>query len=129
LMILLNEMEKNREQCTGATVKKFLLVLSPFAPHITEELWQLLGEKSAKWRSVHLESWPKYDKRKIIDTTFTLVVQINGKVRDSFEVLQHATQKEIEMLAFSRDHIKQALGNIPVKKVIFVPGRLINMVT
>ncbi|OGZ46068.1 MAG: leucine--tRNA ligase [Candidatus Ryanbacteria bacterium RIFCSPHIGHO2_02_FULL_45_13b] len=122
-MVFTNECVK-REQIQIDIWRQFVCMLASYAPHIAEELWSQMGGK----KSVHLEPWPKYDRRKIIEETFTLVVQVNGKVRDSFEVPQHITQKEAETLALARSHVKQALGNMPVKRVIFVPGRLVNIV-
>ncbi len=137
LMILLNEMEKEVThplkslalKVRGGEVEEgyfqiFLKLLSPFAPHITEEIWHQLGHK----KSIHLESWPKYDLKMIENETFELIIQINGKVRDKFEVPIDVSQKEAEKLTLKREKIKSnLLGKIP-RKVIFVPKRLINLV-
>ncbi|MDP3947568.1 MAG: class I tRNA ligase family protein [bacterium] len=123
LMIFLNELEKS-EHYNTTTLERFLLLLAPFAPHITEELWAAAGKKS----SIHLAEWPDYDETLVVDDTFTLVVQINGKVRDSFEVPISITEEEATNLTFARDYVKMQLGTTKPKRVIYVPKRLINIV-
>ncbi|MEE8131526.1 MAG: leucine--tRNA ligase, partial [Candidatus Paceibacterota bacterium] len=123
--------------------EKFLIILSPFAPHIAEELWQQMRTntdytqtntdspyKSAlsQYRSVSLEPWPKYNSKLIIEDTFELVIQINGKVRDTISVKKDISQKEAEKLALSQEKIKNWVKGKKVKKIIFVPNRLINIV-
>ncbi len=126
LMILLNEMEKLKIdwKLQIENWKLFLKLLSPFAPHLTEELWHKLGNK----KSIHSEEWPKYDPELIIEDTYELVVQINGKIRDKFKVLAEISQKEAEELTLAREKVKIALENKKPRKVIFVPNRLINIV-
>ncbi len=122
LMILLNEMEKVGISEEGFNI--FLKLLSPFAPHITEEIWEKLGNK----KSIHLEPWPEYDPKLIEETTFKLIVQINGKVRDKFEVPAGISEAEATSLTLSREKVKLSLENKKPKKIIFVPKRLINLV-
>src|SRR3989344_1036027 len=122
-MVFVNECSK-REMLDRALWQTFLRVLSPFAPHITEELWQVLGNK----KSIHEELWPVYNPKLIRDEEFVLVVQINGKGRDSFTVPSGITQKEAESLALAREKIQAFLGGSQPKKIIFVPGRLLNIV-
>lgn len=125
LMILLNEFEKQAYGLRHMAYGDFLKLLSPFAPHITEEIWrEVLKNK----KSIHLESWPKYDPKLVEDDIFELIVQINGKVRDKIEVKKDISQKEVEDLTFSREKVKNILGPNQPKKVIFVPNRLINIV-
>ena len=119
LMILLNELEKNGPNTI------FLKLLAPFAPHLTEEIWQnILGNK----KSIHLEKWPNYDEKFIIDDEFDLVVQINGKVKDKFKASVKMSKEEIEIMALSRPKVKNAIVGKTVIKSIFVPKRLINFV-
>ena len=122
LMILVNEIE------TGIINKVkyeiLLRLLAPFAPHFAEEIWQKLGNKT----SIHLESWPKYDPKLVEETTFELIVQINGKVRDKFEVPVDIVEIEATRLTFAREKVKLALENKKPHRVIFVPKRLINLV-
>ncbi len=123
LMILFNEMESFK--CTNGEIKKiFLKLLAPFAPHITEEFWHSLGNK----KSIHLEKWPKYDPKLIKEDNFELIIQINGRVRDKILVPAEISQKEAENIAFASEKIKVWLKEGKVKKIIFVPNKLINMV-
>lgn len=122
LMILLREMETS--VVNQKKIETFLRLLSPFAPHLTEELWHTFGWK----KSIHLEAWPKYDSKLIEEDTFELIVQINGKVRDKFTVKQDISQKEAEACVLSREKVKNALSGKTFRKVVFVPKRLINFV-
>ncbi len=123
LMILMNDLDS--EKIYENRFKIFLKLLAPFAPHMTEEIWKgVLNNKT----SIHSEIWPKYDVEMLKEKTFELIVQINGKVRDKFEVTKNISQKEAESLTFSREKVKNILGPSQPKKVIFVPNRLINLV-
>ena len=123
MMILLNAWEKE-EHILLEEYKILLQLLAPFAPHMTEELWNALGETE----SIHLSTWPLYDSARIVDDTVTLGVQINGKVRDELTVPADATKEEIEVLALALPKIQGHLLGREVKKVIVVPGRAINIV-
>jgi len=131
LMILFNEIEKNKESIVNSQWSMFLKLLAPFAPHLSEELWQQLRTQNSKlktFRSIHLEPWPTYDPKLIEEEKFELVIQINGKARDKVLVEVNISQKEAENIALSREKIKNWVGNKEVKKIIFVPKRLINIV-
>lgn len=122
LMILLNEMEKvsiSRKQ-----YEALLLLLAPFAPHLTEELWQSVGNT----QSVHVSPWPVFDTTKIIAQEFTLAIQVNGKVRDEVVVSKDTTENEIKEIVQVRETIKKWTEGKTVKKIILVPGRLVNIV-
>ncbi|MFH1170021.1 MAG: DUF559 domain-containing protein [Candidatus Vogelbacteria bacterium] len=125
LMILLNSLEKE-STISVATIKIFLKLLSPFAPHITDELWQNLGEK----KSIHLAPWPRELKVQSASRRIKvkIVVQINGKTRDVFEAENGLGEKELTQLAISRPKVKMWLKDKPVRKTIFIPNRLINFV-
>jgi leucyl-tRNA synthetase len=123
LMILTNEWEKN-ESILEADWKIFLKLVAPFTPHLAEELWSSIGEKG----SIHLAKWPKYNESKLKSDTVTLVVQINGKTRDSFTVPADIAEKEALALALSKDKIKKWVGDKAPKKVIYLPNRLLNIV-
>jgi leucyl-tRNA synthetase len=113
-------------------LKKFILILAPLAPHLTEELWQLVhGYKDFKpSQSVHVQPWPSFDPAKIIDKTIQVVVQVNGKLRDALTVTkeQSLNQNDIETLAKKSEKVQKFLAGKPIKKVIFVSGKLINFV-
>jgi len=133
LMILVNEMEK-QPAISLKDYKTLLLLLAPFAPHITEELWQSLRNlirnklRNSTFKSIHLQSWPKYDSKKIEEEAFELVVQINGKVRDSFQVPMDISKKRAISLTLERKNVMSRIEGREIKKIIFVPKKLINIV-
>lgn len=109
------------------TLKALCLMLAPFAPHLAEEVWvELLGEEF----SVHKAKWPEYDDSKISSDTVTVAIQINGKVRAQMTVSadQSKSKEEIEQLAKKDEKVAKWLEGKEIRKVIFVPGRLINFV-
>ncbi len=116
--------EDNRGEVGKEVIEKTLILLSPFAPHLAEELWHTLGHPT----SVFQEKWLKYDPKLIKEDMITLVVQINGKVRDEIEVKADISEKEIKRLTLEREKVRKWILDKEVKKVIFVPGRLINIV-
>ncbi|TSC52696.1 MAG: leucyl-tRNA synthetase [Parcubacteria group bacterium LiPW_41] len=122
LMICLNEIEN--KEVSVAEFQMFLQLLAPFAPHMTEELWFGLGNK----KSIHISEWPVYDPKKIVEENFVLVVQINGKVRATIEVPRGISENDAKKIAMSQDGIKKMINGIEIKKIIFVPNRLINLV-
>jgi len=105
-------------------LKKFLILLYPFAPHISEELNQVIGGKSP----LHKEQWPTYDPAMIGDLFVEIVVQINGKVKGKLKVDRNSIQATVEFEAKELPPVKQALINETVKRVVFVPNKLINLV-
>ncbi len=123
LMILANEFGKEKE-ISLIYYSKFLILLSPFAPHIAEELWNQLGNK----KSIFTEKWPQFDPKLVKDETIELVVQVNGKVRAKLSVPAEISEEEAKNLATSDVAIKKWLAGQEPKKVIFVRGRLINIV-
>mgnify|MGYP001772944506 CR=1 FL=1 len=123
LMIFANEMEKE-EKIEKEIFENFIKLLAPFAPHISEEIWQRLGKK----KSIFLSSWPKYNPKLAKEEKITLIVQINGKVRDKIEVEASISEKEAKNLALSREKVKKWIGGKEIKKVVFVPKKLINFV-
>ena len=124
MRIALSDRAKKENILSKKDAEKFLKILSVFAPHICEELWQKLGHKS----SIFKEKWPKYDEKLIKKETFELVIQVNGKVRDKIEVSVDISEEEVRGLALRRERIKKWLGIKKPKKVIFIKGRLVNIV-
>ena len=123
LMILANELEK-QEKISLTNYSLFLVLLSPMAPHIAEEIWQRLGHK----KSIFFEKWPKYDKKLIREEIITLIVQVNGKVRDKMEIDASVSEAEAKKLTLERGKVKKWIEGKEIKKIIFVPGKLINIV-
>jgi leucyl-tRNA synthetase len=124
LMIFLNEAEKEGGRLSKKSIAQYLKLLAPLAPHLAEELWHRLGNES----SIHLEPWPEYDRSLVVEEEFELLIQVNGKLRDKALVSKKITQEEAEKLVLEREKIKEQLGKKKTKKIIFVPGRLINIV-
>jgi len=130
LMSLRNTMKAAQETPLAHTpawdeaVENLLLLLAPFTPHVTEELWQRLGHQT----SIHLEPWPKWDKEIAAEETITLIVQVNGRVRDRIEVPVGIDSAEAERLARESEAVQRYVGGRQIAKVIVVPGRLVNVV-
>jgi len=105
--------------------ERFLLMLAPFAPHLAEELWAVLGhaESIFTWR------WPEFDSDLAKDEIINLVIQINGKTRDTVKAMADLSESEAEKMARESASVKKWLEGKAVSKVIYVPGRLINLVT
>jgi leucyl-tRNA synthetase len=123
LMILVNEMEKE-EKIDKKDWEIFLKLISPFVPHLAEELWSKIGHK----KSIFLEKWPKPDLKLIEEEKFELVIQINGKFKDKVEVSIDISEEEAKKLVLEREKVKKYLMGKKIKKVIFVPKKLINLV-
>jgi leucyl-tRNA synthetase len=105
-------------------IETYVLMLAPMAPHIGEEFWRALGHQ----RSVHLESWPKFDPALARDEVVTVVVQVNGKLRDKLEVAVGTSEDEIRALALKSDAVIRHLDGKPPKKIIYVPQKLLSIV-
>lgn len=101
-----------------------ILMLAPFIPHTAEELWEGLGHEG----SVHRASWPQWDKEAVKAEEITIVVQINGKVRERLVVPAESSQEEVREQALAQDKIKQLTKGKDIVKVIVVPGKLVNIV-
>ena len=102
----------------------FLKLINPIIPHVTEELWQKLGNKD----TIAYEPWPKYDENKIKDESYEMVVQINGKVRGKIEVSSYLSEKEMVEIAKTIPNVKVNLEDKEIIKVITVPKKLVNIV-
>jgi len=123
LMVFINESYK-QDVVPKAFVEGFTKMMSPLAPHFAEELWEILGNAP----SVSLESWPTYDPEKLVERTVEIVLQVNGKVRSKMTVSTDSTKAELEAKAFDDHQIKEWLEGKTVRKVIVVPGKLVNIV-
>jgi leucyl-tRNA synthetase len=105
-------------------IEKLLVMMSPMAPHVSEELWERTGHE----HSVHDQMWPTWDPALAADETITLVVQVNGRVRDKLDVPVSITEDEARRLALASERIKPYTAGEEIAKVIYVPGRLVNVV-
>lgn len=123
LMILVNAFEKEAVIAQG-DFETLLKLLAPFAPYICEELWMRLGRK----RSIHAEPWPSYDPQKVQAARVTIVVQVNGKVRGSFEAPREMAEEELKVTALAVPAVAKWVVGKEVQKIVTVPNRLVNFV-
>jgi leucyl-tRNA synthetase len=130
LMELYNEMARAREQRAGGTreweeaVDIYLRMLAPIAPHMAEELWAALG----KPYSIHNQPWPQVDEAAAAEEEITLVVQVNGKVRDRITVPAVISEEQARELALASEAVQRFLDGQQPSKVVLVPGKLVNIV-
>ena len=123
MMVFTNQLEKEKN-ISDEDFGKFLKILSPFAPHLTQELWDKMGNKTFLME----EAWPEYDVKYLVDNEITLVVQVNGKVRDKITVSADIDEESAKIKALESQKVKKHIDNKEIKKVIFVKGKLISIV-
>lgn len=123
LMVFINEAYK-ADVLPKAYMEGFVKLLSPICPHIAEELWEKLGHSG----TIAYEAWPAYDEAKLVDDEIEIVVQVNGKVRAKLLVPADATKESLEQIAMNDDKIKEQIDGKTIRKVIAVPGKLVNIV-
>lgn len=129
IMELVNGMYFYKDKKISAEVlreaaENLLILLAPFAPHMTEELWEKLGNK----KSIHLMPWPKYDPDVLTEDQIEIVIQVNGKLRGKISLQANTSEEDMKQTAFENEKIKQALEGKQVIKVIAVPKKLVNIV-
>jgi leucyl-tRNA synthetase len=112
-----------------SSMRAFLVLLSPFAPHIASELWEKLNAKFTDARGdITEQPWPAYDERLLVEDEVEIVLQINGKVRDRMRMSILATDEEVKTAALSKPGIQDRIGDKTVRKVVVVPKKLVNIV-
>jgi leucyl-tRNA synthetase len=124
LMEFINTWQLSKDGIEIQDLADFLKILSPFAPHLAEELWIASGFNGLCCN----QKWPSYNAKLIKEENVLLIAQINGKVRDKIEISADITQKEAEKTVLQSEKIKQLLQGKEVKKIIFVPNKLVNIV-
>jgi len=130
LMELTNHLYRVRERLVGSpaweeALRSLILMLAPVAPHLAEELWERIGGPY----SVHTQAWPTYDPELARTPEVTLVVQVDGRVRDRLTVPEDLPEAEARALALASERVRQHLDGRRVKDVVYVPGRVVNIVT
>jgi leucyl-tRNA synthetase len=105
-------------------LESLVALVAPFAPHISEELWHLLGNES----SVHRDSWPKWDDKYLVSDTLTIVVQVNGKLRATVELAANTPEEDIKKSALDAENVAKYLDGKEPLKVIYIPKKLVNIV-
>lgn len=126
LMEVLNEISNykdNDDKLYQYIIRRFTILLAPFAPHIAEEIYSKYGYNN----SIFLEKWPEYDPQGLKEEKFTLVVQVNGKVRAKIDAKKGIDKEESLKIALANENVKNFLKDAP-KKVIYIPNKLINLV-
>ena len=128
MMIFVNAFT-NVETIPLSTIRAFLILLNPFAPHITSELWEKLSRRFGDAvEDITGQSWPAYDERLLVEDEVEIVVQINGKLRDRIKMPMAATEEELKTAALARPNIQERIAGKTVRNVIVVPKKLINIV-
>ena len=105
-------------------LKTFCILLAPFAPHISEEIWYLIGFKN----SVHLENWPSFNAEALKEDSYELVIQVNGKVRDKININNEMNEDQIKELTLKRPNILKWTNDKEIRKIIIVKGKIMNIV-
>ncbi|MEW9500742.1 leucine--tRNA ligase [Jeotgalibacillus marinus] len=122
MMVFINEAYKV-DVLPVEYVKGFVKMLSPFAPHLAEELWEKLGETEITYAA-----WPTFDESKLVDNEVEIVVQVNGKLKRKMMIAKEASKDQMEQIAMEDASIQSAIEGKTVRKVIAVPGKLVNIV-
>nr|WP_114788377.1 leucine--tRNA ligase [Lactiplantibacillus plantarum] len=123
MMVFVNEAYKV-DDLPIIYIEGFVKLLSPIAPHLSEELWSLLGHDD----TITYATWPTYDESKLVEDTVQIVLQVNGKVRSHAEVAKDMGKDELEKLALADEKIQEFTAGKTVRKVIAIPGKLVNVV-
>jgi leucyl-tRNA synthetase len=125
----------DRDSISREEVEVFLKLLAPFAPHMTEELYQRIMNHESRimdssFNSIHRSEWPEYDESLLVSDTVTIAVQVNGKLRETLRIRSEQAQDQaiIEQLVKQSDKVKQFIEGKEIKKVVFVPGKVLNLV-
>jgi leucyl-tRNA synthetase len=124
MMIFVNEAFKH-EGVYRNVWEQFITILSPYAPHIAEEIWQ---EKLGKSTSIMKAEWPEWNEELIVEDVVTIVIQINGKLRDRIEMKKDSDEESVKKKALSREKIQEYTSGKEIRKIIYVPNRLLNIV-
>jgi len=123
-MEFVNFVEKRKEEVSRETIENVLKILCPFAPHMAEELWSILGHNDY----VSSQEWPKFNENLTIKESVELVVQVNGKVRERIQVSINLSEEELKEIAFNSQKVQNWIEGKEIRKVIFIPPKLINIV-
>ncbi len=130
IMELVNEIYKYKENdkinisILKKAISDLVLMLAPFAPHLSEELWQLLGGKEC----VYSQEWPKYDEKALVKDEVEIVMQINGKVKEKIQIPSNITKEEMERLVLEMEKTKELILGKEIIKIVAVPNKLVNIV-
>jgi leucyl-tRNA synthetase len=124
MMVLTNHLTSLKDQVPFEAAEKLVLMISPFAPHLGEECWSLLGHDA----TLAYHPWVEYDEALCVDNTIKMGVQVNGKKRGEIEIPKNADQEGAMTEAMKIQSVSNQIDGKEVKKVIYVPGRILNIV-
>jgi leucyl-tRNA synthetase len=128
MMILVNALT-NAPVKSVAALRSLLVIVNPFAPHLSSELWEVLQEKFGRSHGdITAQTWPTYDERLLLEQDVTIVVQVNGKMRDKIVVSADLPELEIEAAALASPKVQEFIAGKTIRKVVVVPKRLVNVV-
>lgn len=113
---------------TKQELATFVKLLAPFAPHMTEEIWQSVSINDSQFSSLHKQSWPTFEEKYLAESSITVVIQVNGKVRDNMIIASGMDKKQVEEQALSLEKIKKYTEGKQIVKIIYVQNKLINIV-
>jgi leucyl-tRNA synthetase len=123
MMIFVNAFT-NAEMVPVPAMRTFLILLSPFAPHLASELWEKLGSRA----DITEQPWPQYDERFLVEDELEIVIQVNGKLRDRMRVSISATEEELKAAALANPRVQEFTGGRTIRKIVVVPKKLVNVV-
>jgi leucyl-tRNA synthetase len=124
LMVLTNHLQSLKANVPVEAAEKLALMVSPFAPHLGEECWSMLGHEG----SLAYQDWVEFDETLCVDDTVTMGVQVNGKARGEITVAKDASQDVAMAVAKDVERVQAQLDGKDIKKIIYVPGRILNIV-
>jgi leucyl-tRNA synthetase len=126
--IYVSEIKESRDEASKRVMREAIeavvLLLSPFVPHFSEQLWEALGNKE----SVMKTPWPEYDKESIVEEEILIVIQVNGKLRDRMTIPVSYGEEEVKAWALKSERIQRLIEGKAIKRVILVPKKLVNIV-
>lgn len=123
-MKVLNQFDADPKAVSKSEWETYLKLLAPFAPFLTDELWEQLGHAE----SIHLQSWPEYDESKLVEANITIAVQVNGKTRDTITINKDASQQDALEASKRSEKVSKFLEGAQIVKEIYVPGKIVNIV-
>jgi leucyl-tRNA synthetase len=127
MMIFVNAFT-NAEASPLSVMRTLLVLLNPFAPHLTSELWEKLNAKFQDLGGITEQKWPTYDERFLVEDEVEIVIQVNGKVRDRMKMSVAATDEEMRAAALANPKIKKLTAGKTLRNVVVVPKKLVNVV-
>ncbi|WP_017549180.1 leucine--tRNA ligase [Salinicoccus carnicancri] len=123
LMVFINECYR-QDRLGRGYIEGFIKMLSPITPHLAEELWHRLGNSE----TITYEAWPVFDESKVVEAEVEIVIQVNGKVKEKMNVPTDAGKEDLERIAIESDKVQEVIHDKTIRKVIVVPGKLVNIV-